>query len=671
MDVRLIRRYFCAFGIAAGVFAGDASATPPSFVPGPDLIAILHASRVLAAGVRGQGVRVGVISDGASNYEVLARNGILPKDVSFVGFDPGRGDEGDWMMQIVHRLAPQAKLGFCAGGLPAQTVGCARDLITEFRADIVVDDINPQPVFYFPTAKAIGMAEVAREHPQVLFFTGAGNNGTSYYEAKWTPAPLDVGGTTYLAQDFGRTKGEDSDPYETIILPPRAHVQVLLGTNADPDGLFSLQCVPSNPQVTLALLDEQGSVLHSVHGRCPFQLVWYFNDADTPLRVHVAVLLPDGTQPPRNFAVKLAAIQLGNGMRPIPLSYRTAGGAGNSAVAPGLVAVSAVDPASGWHDRYLVETFANSGPQCQAYEAAGQDRWMELATLRCVHQPAFVTPDRIWVAMPNPASGFQWEPFIGDSAAGPAAAGTAALLLSARVPPARIVDLLEHTATVQVDAAGWNEHYGYGLINADSAAAAAGVLPTAAANDPLPQPSPFRPTPAFRQDRALSLQAQQGDAQALAALRGAAESGGADAQAWLAMEAHDAGDDDSAARWALAAANQGEPVAQSFLGTLYNRGWGVPMDPRAAQAWWWRAARCEVGNAIYNMGTTVAQGRGAPPDPSLGYALMRAAELRGMHFPPMAQALAAASAQLNAGQLRAAEARAARFAADPASIPAP
>ena len=185
------------------------------------------------------------------------------------------------------------------------------------------------------------------------------------------------------------------------------------------------------------------------------------------------------------------------------------------------------------------------------------------------------------------------------------------------------------------------------------------------------QPVAFRPSPAFLKDRSLSQRAHQGDGQALSQLQDQARTGDTDAQTSLAMYEHDIGNDAMAARWALSAAAQGDPAAQSFLGSMYNRGWGVPMDPRAAQAWWWRAARAGVAAAIYNMGTTIAGGRGAPADPVLGYGLMRAAALRGFRFPPMSFDIARARAQLDAGQIEAGESLAARYAAGPTSIPVP
>jgi hypothetical protein len=74
---------------------------------------------------------------------------------------------------------------------------------------------------------------------------------------------------------------------------------------------------------------------------------------------------------------------------------------------------------------------------------------------------------------------------------------------------------------------------------------------------------------------------------------------------------------------------------------------------------------------MYNMGTTVAGGRGGPADLVLGYALMRAAALRGFNFSPMNFAIVTARGQLDAWQIRTGEDLAERYADDPASIPVP
>lgn len=655
-----LRPVACMLLLAAGIpCAGAQSVTAPSFD------ALLHTGRLLQGGARGQGVRVGVISGGTSFYATLARQGILPT-VAFYGEGVSHGDEGDWMLQIVHRIAPKAQLAFCPGGAQAQTVACARVLIERFHADVIVDDINPQPVYAFPDDKDIGYTELSREHPNVLFFTGAGNNAGGYYQGRWTPTPLMLGATTYEAQDFGASEADPRDPYERLRVPAGTGIKIMLGTNADPNG--QPRCSAANPEVTLVLLDGSDQVLDSSHSRCPVLTLSEPHPPPSHRPLRVAVLLPAGRQP-AGFRLKLVVEQLrAQAVSPLPLDYRSEGGAGNSATAPRLVAVAALDPNTGWQQRYLYEAFANSGPQCMDYTRAGA-RWTHLPAPRCIRQPAFAVPDNMPVVMRG-KDDERYAPYSGDSAAGPAAAGVAALLLSAHVPADRLIALLEQTAIPQIDTPGWDRHYGYGLIDADAAAVKAGILPPTRSADPPAQIIPlFQSTTAFLEDRQLELQARHGDRDALVRLESAAREGEADAEAWLAQYAHDNGNETLAAQWALAAAERGEPIAQSLLGYLYNRGRGVPLDPRAAQAWWWRAARAGVPAAMFNMGSNLASGRGAPSNPQLGYALMRAAYMRGLRFPSMARAMALVRLRMRFAQIGAAEHLAPHFADDPGAIP--
>ncbi len=656
--VRLLACMMLGAGIAG---AGAQTVLAPGFD------ALLHTHRLLSSGDRGQGVRVGVISNGASFYTTLVRQRILPT-VMFYGGDASHGDEGDWMLQIVHRIAPGARLAFCPGGPSGRTVACARDLVRQFHADVVVDDTNPQPVYAFPDDKDIGYTRLSREHPDVLFFTGAGNNGGGYYEGRWTPTALMLHDVRYDAQDFGASMGRPGDPYERVTAPPGAGVSVELGTNADPND--PPRCSASNPEVTLALVAGADEVLRSVHGRCP---VLSLSDPHPPRdagSLSILVLLPPGRRL-ANLRLKLVAIHRGSeGVTPLPLQYWTRGGAGNSATMPHLIAVAAVDPNTGWHERYLYEPFANSGPQCMQYLHAGT-RWTALPAPRCYRQPAFVVPDGMPVVMPGTGEE-RYAPFSGDSSAGPAAAGVAALLLSAHVPATRIIRLLERTAIPQGDAPGWDPHYGYGLLDADAAAAQAGALPPVRRDPPVTGIIPlFHRTAAFLEDQQLAQQARQGDRAALRQLRNAAQAGHADAEAWFARYAHDIGNEALAARWALLAADRGEPEAQDLLGSLYNRGWGVPRDLRAAQAWWWRAACAGLPAAMYNMGITLTDGHSGPANLEVAYALMRAAYLRGLRFPAMVRVMALARLRMTFGQIGAAERLAPRFASNPGSIPAP
>jgi len=139
----------------------------------------------------------------------------------------------------------------------------------------------------------------------------------------------------------------------------------------------------------------------------------------------------------------------------------------------------------------------------------------------------------------------------------------------------------------------------------------------------------------------------------------------------MAFYEHTTGNNVASAHWAWLASQSGQPVAESFLGTLFNRGWGISLDPRAAHAWWLRSAQTGVPDALYNLGTTTSAGRGSVSNPVIGYALMQAAMIRGPRFPPMMQNMARVRSHLTPQQYQHAARLAQGFASDPNSVPTP
>jgi TPR repeat protein len=95
-----------------------------------------------------------------------------------------------------------------------------------------------------------------------------------------------------------------------------------------------------------------------------------------------------------------------------------------------------------------------------------------------------------------------------------------------------------------------------------------------------------------------------------------ADSGDAGAQTLLALDYLKGNgvpsDAEAAQRWSLAAANQGQPVAQYVLGTLY-----LQADPNDSQAVRWFRAAADQGNvkAMHNLGIAFAQGQGVDKNP--------------------------------------------------------
>jgi hypothetical protein len=98
----------------------------------------------MAFGVNGAGIKIGVLSDGASNLAASQALGDLPADVTVLPGQIGGGDEGTAMLEIVHDLAPGAKLYFATA---FNDVASFAQNIRDLRAagcDIIIDD-----VFYF------------------------------------------------------------------------------------------------------------------------------------------------------------------------------------------------------------------------------------------------------------------------------------------------------------------------------------------------------------------------------------------------------------------------------------------------------------------------------------------------------------------------------------------
>ncbi len=650
----------------------------------PSPIQIIDAPRLLKHGYRGQGVRVGVISNGANNYAALSKSGILPKDIKFYGSTPGYGDEGDWMMQVIHDIAPAAKLGFCSPEESsaigsAGIVECAEVLADKFHANIITDDLNAKPIFWSPSPKTIGYKNVMKSDNSVIFISGVGNFGGGYYQHTWMPMPFSLADKSYAAQDFGRSVGQGRRPYDSFIMPPHTGVNIFLGVNTNPESLPK-KCPSSNAKMTLALLNGSNDVLASKTQRCSLLRLTYVNDKPSAIIARI-VVLEDGTQPSgRPLAIKMLAQWTGrSATRSVPLRYNTLGGASNSGLlGPMSLVVAAVDPDTDLWGHPAIEPFAGSGPLRIDYGInRSGSRMIHLSSPLLVQVPDIVVPDRFMVAMPTTTgAGYVMRPFIGDSAAGPAAAGVAALLLSANVSVDRISELVEKSAHPPAHSNGWNPRYGYGVVDADKAAVMAGVLhggqnpfATQVENTAASTIHRFQPSPAFLHKQMLTMAAVHGSTQSLAEIQKSADEGDEGGQFWLAVYDQKIGRNADAAQLCWRDAQQsGFPPAENCLGTLFYRGLGVPEDYRAAYIWWLRAAQAGMANAAFRIGLLKSHGFGTATNLVDAYALMLTAKMEGLRNSIEATSLNQISNRLSAEDLKIATNIARRYVSDPSLI---
>src|SRR5215831_15743378 len=136
-----------------------------------------RADQVRALGINGNGVRIGVLSNGVDSLAAQQMAGELPA-VTVVAGQAGSGNEGTAMLEIVNDLAPGAQLFFATanggqGNMASNILALAGG---SNNCDIIVDDFTyfAEGVFQDGTiAQAVNTVTAGG----ALYFSSAGNSG--------------------------------------------------------------------------------------------------------------------------------------------------------------------------------------------------------------------------------------------------------------------------------------------------------------------------------------------------------------------------------------------------------------------------------------------------------------------------------------------------------------
>jgi len=292
-------------------------------------------------GADGAGVVVGVISDGIDHLADAQATNDLPSDVA-VPSDPrcrrGAGDEGTALLEIVHDVAPGARLLFSGPSSSiemADAVACLADA----GANVIVDDLGFFAEPYFedgPVAQAVAAAVAGG----VSYHSSAGNEAQSHVEQDFVP----VGGGNG-SHDFA---AGGKDAFDEMTVPAGATLTCILQWN-DPFGA-------SANDYDLALLDKDLNIVafstDPQNGtQDPIEVVSVVNATNASQTASIAI--PRFSGEPR----RLEVFCLGA----VGLEHATPEGSivGHPALAS-VVAVGAVDVLDPGLDD--VEPFSSQGP---------------------------------------------------------------------------------------------------------------------------------------------------------------------------------------------------------------------------------------------------------------------------------------------------------------------
>ncbi|MBS1880934.1 MAG: S8 family serine peptidase [Actinobacteria bacterium] len=476
-----------------------------------------------AFGFEGAGQTVGVLSDSFDQALEAAGGGRpiatrLPEDVaanelpgeasSCVGekspvrelrpYSPVQAnepptDEGRAMLQIVHDVAPRAKLAFNSAfnGELAFAEGIERLAAPApegAEADVIVDDVSyfGEPFFQDgPVAASVDKVVAGG----VTYLTAAGNDNLFDAEgnsiASWeTHAFRDSGECPIKIRQEG-----DPNAHHCLDFNPGASVDPTFGITVEPGRTLTVDLQWAEPwygvgtDLDAYLLNANESKLltsareDNLTTQRPVEILQWENKSTSEAEVQLVINRVSGGTPP----VKFILLENGRGVSKIEYSHSSGGDIVGPAVyghagAAAAIALGAVNYKSG-----TLEPYSSRGPVTHYFgPVKGTAPAARLATVAVIPKPDVAATDcgrtTFFSEEPQPTKEPGVWRFCGTSAAAPHAAGVAALMMQAGAEcSAQVASGLERTALPVPGVLG--NAAGAGLIEAKGALEAALATP--------------------------------------------------------------------------------------------------------------------------------------------------------------------------------------------------
>ncbi len=439
-----------------------------------------------AFSLTGAGVTIGILSDSFNlrgGYAADIISGALPTNISVLSEGPAGGtDEGRAMAQLVHQIAPDAKLMFYSAFHSEADFANGITALSAAGANVIVDDVTYLDEPFFQPGGTIADAVANVVAGGVSYFTAASNEGSNYYESTFNgfTAPLPGLGGSYQTMNFGTPAAPLAT--QSIAITPGAAISIDLQWDQPFASIGSGHA--SANSLAMALYDDNNHIvatasINRTNGD-PVQVLRFTNNG-TASAFHLAIVTNGSSVAPHLFKY----IVYGAG---VTINDANAGKGSGTVIGHALTdgadsvgAIAALNaPTLGGNG--VPEPFSAYGPGVLMFDALGN----RIAAPIADRKVDFVAPDGVATSVLNP--------FYGTSAAAPHAAGVAALMLQADpgLPPAEMMIILEQTA---LPLAGSSAQWGAGLIQAPPAIARAIELrdptyvpPAAAFGTAIPNP---------------------------------------------------------------------------------------------------------------------------------------------------------------------------------------
>ncbi len=399
-------------------------------------------------------------------------------------------DEGRAMLQLIHDIAPGARLGFhtaTVGGVAGFASGI-RDL-ADAGCTVIVDDIryNTQP-FYQDGPVANAADEVAAEG--IPFFSAAGNDGQNSYEAPFREATgaSSVINETYVPHDFD--PGGGTDTRQAITIQSGGTFRIFTFQWTDPSAQVEGSSGPDT-DIDIALVDENGEIVAESSGSnlsVPVESLEYSNNGSSAVTLDLVVEKAPTDPTPD----EIKYVYSGSGFSideydtggPTIYGHPMAEGAMAVAAAPFF---NTARYNAGIDSSAILDFFSSKGGIQIRFDENGS----ELSTFESRGKPDVTGTDFVDNTFFGTDIGIQdpdtFPNFSGTSAAAPNVAAIAALMRQAdpTLTPTQIYDRLESTAIdvrfrqqlengsisneLDPTGAGVDPWSGHGLVRADRA----------------------------------------------------------------------------------------------------------------------------------------------------------------------------------------------------------